>query len=148
MLLFGFSSPGSYVLKKSFHENQYLEFVPAGKRFTALISNCRSSSDQFLLLVPPPPVDFSAFLDAWRMRASASSFSFLICSFISSIYTNTTGKSGLKASAPLHSPCRGSVVPDSPCHPALALCSSQTTQMRRRSPAGSRSDALPSLPSP
>lgn len=110
---------------ESFHENQYLELVPAGKRFTALISNCRSSSGQFLLLLPPPPVDFSAFLDACRMRASASSFSFRICSFISSIYTNITSKSGLGllrlCSVPR--PCD----PASLCCPTPTLCSSQAT---------------------
>lgn len=65
---------------------KYLELVPAGKRFTALINNCKSSSGQFLLPPPPPVVDFSELFVAWRIRASASSFSRLICSFISSIW--------------------------------------------------------------
>lgn len=82
-----------------------LEFVPAGKRLTALISSCRSSSDQFLPPLPLPPADFSAFLDACRIRASASSFSFLICSFTSSIYRNT-GKS--ESSEHLGTKARGS----------------------------------------
>lgn len=64
---------------------KYLELVPAGKRFTALINNCKSSSGQFLLPPPPPVVDFSELFVAWRIRASASSFSRLICSFTSSI---------------------------------------------------------------
>lgn len=72
---------------------------------TALISSCRSSSDQFLPPLPLPPADFSAFLDACRIRASASSFSFLICSFTSSIYRNT-GKS--ESSEHLGTKARGS----------------------------------------
>ncbi len=84
-------SPVQCVIWQTGSVETHLALVPAGNRLTALMSSCRSSSFQPLLLSPPPPP--ALVCSAPRPTCCAcisTSFSFCIWTFTSR--TCDTGK--------------------------------------------------------
>ncbi len=61
----------------------HLALVPAGNRLTALMSSCRSSSFQPLLLSPPPPALVCSAPRTTCCACISTSFSFCIWTFTS-----------------------------------------------------------------